>query len=77
MLGQDLATRPELQRRHVNTNIAIDLNGDAADAVSDLLVYDRVADGPWTLVAVGRYHDCFARQPDGSWLFTRRSLEFV
>ena len=54
MLGQDLATRPELQRRHVNTNIAIDLHGDQADAVSDLLVYDKVADQPWALVAIGR-----------------------
>jgi hypothetical protein len=77
MLGQDLATRPELQRRHVNTNIAIELNGDEADAVSDLLLYDKVADGPWSLVAVGRYHDSFARQTDGTWLFTGRSLEFL
>ena len=45
MLGQDLAIRPELQRRHVNTNIAIELNGDEAEAVSDLLVYDKVAAG--------------------------------
>jgi hypothetical protein len=77
ILAQDLATRPELQRRHVNTNIAIDLHGDEADAVSDLLLYDRVADGPWTLVSVGRYRDSFARQPDGTWLFTRRRLEFL
>ena len=54
MFGQDLATRPELQRRHVNSNIAIELHGEEADAVSDLLVYDKVADGPWALVAVGR-----------------------
>ena len=54
MLGQDLATRPELQRRHVNSNIAIELHGEEADAVSDLLVYDRVADGHWALVTVGR-----------------------
>lgn len=77
MLGQDLATRPELQRRHVNANIAIELHGAEANAVSDLLVYDKVAGGPWALAAVGRYHDSFARQPDGTWLFTRRSLEFL
>lgn len=77
MLGQDLATRPELQRRHVNTNIAIELHDDQADAVSDLLIYDKVADGPWTLVTVGRYQDSLARQPDGTWLFTRRSLRFL
>ncbi len=77
MLAQDLATRPELQRRHVNTNIAIELHEDEADSVSDLLVYDKVADGPWALVAVGRYHDSFARQTDSTWLFTRRSLQFL
>lgn len=77
MLGQDLATKPELQRRHVNTNIAIELYGDEAEAVSDLLIYDKLADGLWELVAVGRYHDSFARQADGAWLFTSRSLEFL
>ena len=45
--------------------------------ISDLFVYDKVADGPWALAAVGRYHDSFARQPDGTWLFTRRRLEFL
>jgi hypothetical protein len=36
-----------------------------------------VADGPWTLTAVGRYHDQLARQADGAWLFTERRLQFI
>jgi hypothetical protein len=39
--GQDLATNPDLQRRHVNANIAVDVRGDVAEAVSDLLVTTR------------------------------------
>jgi ketosteroid isomerase-like protein len=77
MNGQELATRPELERRHVNTNIAVTVTGDLAEAVSDLLVYDKVADGPWTLTAVGRYTDSLARQADGSWLFAERKLRFI
>jgi hypothetical protein len=75
--GQDLATRSDLQRRHVNTNIDIDIQGEAAEVVSDLLVYDREGAGPWTLTAVGRYRDTLARQPDGRWLFVERRLTFV
>src|SRR5258708_6720950 len=52
MLGQDLATRPELQRRHVNSNIAIELHGEEADAVSALLVYAKLAHGPSPLSAL-------------------------
>ncbi|GAB3872841.1 hypothetical protein GCM10029964_011960 [Kibdelosporangium lantanae] len=77
MNHQELATRPDLERRHVNTNIAITVAGDVAEAVSDLLIHDRVADGPWTLTAVGRYTDTLARQADGSWLFTERKLRFI
>ncbi|MFD1045937.1 nuclear transport factor 2 family protein, partial [Kibdelosporangium lantanae] len=35
MNHQELATRPDLERRHVNTNIAITVAGDVAEAVSD------------------------------------------
>lgn len=77
MMSQDLATRPELQRRHVNTNIVAEVDGDTAEVTSDLLVYDRVDGGAWTLAVVGRYQDKLARQADGRWLFTSRVLRFV
>ncbi|MGV9386889.1 nuclear transport factor 2 family protein [Nonomuraea sp. NPDC003707] len=77
MMSQDLAKRPELQRRHVNTNIVVEVDGDTAEVASDLLVYDKVDSGAWTLTAVGRYQDLMARQADGNWLFTARSLTFL
>lgn len=77
ILSQDLATRSDLQRRHVNTNIVVDVDGDTADVTSDLLLYDKVGDGGWTLTAVGRYRDRLARQPDGTWLFSKRALTFL
>jgi hypothetical protein len=54
-----------------------DRQGDQAEAISDLLVYDKVGDGPWTLVTVGRCRDRLARQADGGWLFTSRELRFI
>lgn len=77
MHSQGLGARPELQRRHVVTNIAIQVSGDEARIDSDLLIYDKVGAGPWTLSTVGRYADRLARQPDGSWLFAERRLSFA
>jgi hypothetical protein len=55
----------------------VEIGGGAAESTSDLLIYDRIADGPWTLTAVGRYRDRLVRDPDGQWLFAERRLEFV
>jgi hypothetical protein len=75
ILQGELATRPELNRRHTVVNSIIDVQGDRAEAVSDLIMYDQVGDGPWT-IRVGRYFDELVRQPDGIWLFKQRRLEF-
>jgi len=40
-------------------------------------MHDKVGAEPWKLSAVGRYADRLARQPDGTWLFTERRLDFV
>ena len=77
MMSQDLAMRPELKRRHVNTNIVAEVDGYTAEVTSDLLVYDKVGDGAWTLAAVGRYQDRLVRLADSGWLFTSRSLTFL
>ena len=76
ILGGELATIPELQRRHIVTNLEIMVHGDEADAVSDLLMYDKRGGGDWTL-RVGRYYDTLRRQPDGTWLFSVRRLEWI
>ena len=77
ILQGELATIPELQRRHIVTNLEIHVNGSAAEATSDLLMYDKRGDAAqWTL-RIGRYHDKLRREPDGSWLFSERRLEWL
>ena len=68
-LSQGLGAQPDLNRRHVVTNVVIDILGDEAHVDSDLIQYDKVGAGSWTVTAVGRYADRLARQPDGTWLF--------
>ena len=75
ILGGELAVQPELKRKHTVANVVIDVQGDTAEVVSDLVMFDRVGDGPW-IIRLGRYYDQLARQADGDWLFTRRRLEW-
>jgi len=74
--GGELATQPELRRKHAVTNVVIDVHGDTADASSDLTMFDKVGDSPWS-IRIGRYTDKLARQPSGGWLFTQRHLEWL
>ena len=74
--GGELAMQPDLHRQHAVMNSLIEVTGDTATATSDLAMYDRTGEGPIT-VRTGRYYDKLARQPDGSWLFTERRLEWT
>jgi uncharacterized protein (TIGR02246 family) len=56
-------------------NAVIDVSGASATAVSDLVMYDRWGDSPWT-IRLGRYTDRLERG-DGRWLFTERRLEWI
>jgi 2-iminobutanoate/2-iminopropanoate deaminase len=76
ILGGELATIPQLQRRHIVTNLEVLVHGHEADAISDLLMYDKLGDAPWTL-RIGRYYDKLQRQANGDWLFTERRLEWT
>jgi enamine deaminase RidA (YjgF/YER057c/UK114 family) len=76
ILGGELATIPELQRRHIVTNLEVLVHGAEADAISDLLMYDKLGDAAWTL-RIGRYYDKLQRQANGDWLFTERRLEWT
>jgi len=76
ILQGELATRPELQRRHIVTNLEIHVTGDEAEATSDLLMYDKVGHEPWAL-RIGRYYDRLRRQADGTWLFSLRRLDWL
>src|ERR1043165_2998005 len=44
ILGGELATIPDLQRRHIVTNLELMVHGDTAEAISDLLMYDKRGD---------------------------------
>jgi hypothetical protein len=72
----ELATRPELKRKHAVTNAIVEVLGDRAISTSDLVMFDQVGDGPVT-IRVGRYTDELVRQPDGAWLFSKRNLKML
>jgi hypothetical protein len=74
--GAELATRPELKRKHAVVNAVVEVHGGRADALSDLVMFDQVGEGPWT-IRIGRYTDELTRQADGTWLFARRRLEWM
>jgi uncharacterized protein (TIGR02246 family) len=67
------ASRP-LNRhfKHVWANSAITIDGDTADAVSDILVFECLTGTPWQMNIVARHIDKLARQPDGRWLYTEK-----
>jgi 3-phenylpropionate/cinnamic acid dioxygenase small subunit len=73
--GAELATVPELSRKHSVSNIVLEVKGDVCEATSDLVMYDKYPDKPWT-IRVGKYSDTLARQADGQWLFRQRNLEW-
>lgn len=74
--GAELATRPELKRKHAVVNAIIKVLGDRAEATSDLVMFDQVGSAAWT-IRVGRYSDELERQPTGEWLLSKRHLEMV
>jgi 3-phenylpropionate/cinnamic acid dioxygenase small subunit len=71
--GAELATRPELKRKHAVVNVIVKVQGDRAEATSDLVMFDQVGSAPWT-IKVGRYTDELERQPTGEWLLAKRQL---
>jgi SnoaL-like domain len=74
--GAELATRPELKRKHAVMNASVEIHGDRARSESDLVMFDQVGDGPWS-IRVGRYTDELVRQPNGEWLFSTRNLKML
>lgn len=62
----------ELQRRHTLHNIEVEVDGDRASAVSEVLMVDKVAGAPsWSVLGVVRFTDELTRTPDG-WRIRRR-----
>ena len=62
------------QSKHYFGNSVVDIQGDVAHAVTDVVVYHSYDDGPWALAQVNRHIDRLVRQ-DGTWLFAEKRVE--
>jgi hypothetical protein len=71
----ELASTPELALRHLTSNTLIDFHGCLATASSDLVVFQRISEGPWVVRHLGHYDDLLVHHAD-RWLFTKRQLTF-
>lgn len=67
---------PERRGRHMTVNTVIDLEGDAASALSDFMFFGRDPELGAALRFVGRYLDAFVRTEAG-WRFRRREIQFL
>jgi 3-phenylpropionate/cinnamic acid dioxygenase small subunit len=74
MLTEELATIPELFRKHDTTNVVITLSGDTAHVESDLVLFERLGNRPWEF-RFGKYIDEFVRED--RWLFANRQLHWT
>ena len=63
---------PEERGKHLTMNTVVDVQGDRARALSDLL-YLKFVDGVLTPWVTGRYRDELVRV-DGQWRFARREI---
>jgi uncharacterized protein (TIGR02246 family) len=64
---------PGRQTKHLFGNSVIEMDGDRATSVSDVMVYGRLNDGPWSLATLTRHLDTLVR--DGArWLFATKEI---
>jgi uncharacterized protein (TIGR02246 family) len=61
------------QTRHLFGNSVIDLAGEQATSVSDVMVWASVGDEPWALATLTRHHDTLVRAGD-RWLFAAKEI---
>ena len=71
--ARGLASGPRPRRVHLTTNIVIDLDGDAAVARSNWVVFQNSASGP-VIGSGGAYFDKLAKV-DGRWFFRHRRID--
>jgi uncharacterized protein (TIGR02246 family) len=68
--------RRRAQRRrtkHVYANSVIEVTGTQATAKTDVIAYDSIDGGPWTINMIGHCLDQLVRR-DGRWLFRERRV---
>ena len=59
--------------KHFQTNALIRVDGDAAIARSNVIVYEGFGDGPWQIAGLNNYADRLIRAGD-DWLFAERQF---
>lgn len=74
ILAGQLANNPEMSRKHMNTNIVINVQGDVADVLSDIVLFTRKGTDPFT-IRTGQYRDRVVRVGD-KWMFSERQLRW-
>jgi len=72
-MDQLLLDHPHRRSCHMNTNVAIDVDGDSATSSSDYVMFTREGAGAWSVLTTGNYVDRLARR-DGVWRFVERRL---
>ena len=60
--------------RHTLGSSIIEVHGDTADAVSDVVVFHSMDNKPWIVGQSGQYIDKLILE-DGEWLFLERRIE--
>ncbi len=60
--------------KHLFGNSVIEMEGDQARSVTDVMVYGRLNDGPWSLSTLTRHVDTLMRDGD-RWLFAAKEIQ--
>jgi hypothetical protein len=76
MRAGELATMPDLFRKHVTTNLVITITDTGARVESDLVLHERLGPGPW-IMRLGRYTDAMVPAAGGRWQFSDRQLAWT
>ncbi len=71
--ARSIASAPRPRRVHLTTNIVIELDGDAAAAQSNWMLFTNSPSGP-VIGSGGAYRDVLAKI-EGRWFFRRRTID--
>ena len=67
-IADRLAAQPRRHTKHVCANSLISIDGNAAQAATDFVLYTRQGEEPWQINQAGRYFDRFVRR-EGRWWY--------
>lgn len=71
-----VAQPPERRGKHIISEPLIEMEGDEAAVRVDYL-FVAPGDGLPAITSVGRYHDRFSRDPEGTWRIAEREIVFL